>query len=93
MRTIKIVPLNSAGEKAINLHWKESRKMGLAQKMQFKLMGYEQVLEKDPYALSIRIKNKKFYSNPVFMDLIVGEVQKGMEENGAEEKDYKIQVV
>jgi len=93
MKRIIVKSLNRAGDKALGIHEEGMKKINRMQKMQFKLMGYSySVISKNPFEVELLIKNPKYADNPLFMDLIIGEVQTAMTRSGAEEKDYKIQI-
>lgn len=93
MTKIVIEALNKKGHAAIKQHWDETKKLSLRNRMIFKTAGYKQQLEsKDPFTLSL-VMNNRHSKNYLFVDLIKGEIKKAFKQNGANEEDYKIEVV
>ena len=92
MKKITIKAINQKGEKAIKQHWKESKKIKLHQKLVFKAAGYKhELISKNPYTILLTIGNKHA-KNPTFLDLILGEITKSINENGATKEDYSLEV-
>lgn len=92
MTKIIIKALEKKGHAAIMQHWKETSKLTLKNRLLFKTAGYTQeLLEKDPATLCLIVKNRHA-KNPIFVDLLRGEIEKAMKSNGANKSDYLIEV-
>lgn len=93
MKEIKIKALTEPGKKAIKQHIKEFKKMKFKDKLIFKTAGYRhEVVSEDPPEVML-VANNRHTANPMFVDLIIGEIKKALKENGAEfETDYSIKV-
>jgi len=90
LKKIIIKALTKTGSLAIEKHNEGASKMSRLQRAQFKLMGYKHnVVSRDPWIVEFVIKRKQFYKNPQFMDLIIGEIEKSLEANGARNTQYK----
>ena len=93
MKEIKVTAINNKGNKALKQHCDEFKKMKFKDRLVFKVAGYKHtILSEDPYSIVLSATNRHV-SNPVFVDLIRGEIQKALEENGAKaDVDFKVEV-
>lgn len=93
MKQIIITSQNYKGDDAINQHLKESKKMGWREKLIFKTAGYTQEkLTENPLTLVVTVNNRHA-DNPAFLSLIEGEIEKGLNLNGAKkDEDYLVEI-
>lgn len=93
MKEIKVTATTTKGNKALKQHCKEFKKMNLRDRLILKAAGYKHnILSEDPYTI-VLTANNRHVGNPVFMDLIKGEIVKALEENGAKKEiDFKVEV-
>jgi hypothetical protein len=90
MKLIKIIPITSNGKQAVDKHLEESKKIKLREKMVFRASGYTQTVENGNILLTI---SNRWAGNPIFIDLIMNEIDTAMKENGAVKAvDYIIEV-
>lgn len=93
MKEIKITALTEPAVKAIRQNMEESKKLRMAHRMQFKMMGYRQdIVCEDPVVLSITLTNSRF-RQLVQAEDIVRKAKEMMLKNGASEEDYTIEVI
>jgi len=93
MKRCKIIAKTEAGAKAIKQHYKESFKLRLVHKIQFKAMGYKQIIEKlNPYTLVIEITNN-YFQMVLDPNDFKKKVKTALKENGAKNNtDYIIKI-
>lgn len=94
MKEIKIVGISEKGNQALKQHIKEFKKMKWKDRLIFKTAGYKHTVisETKPIAISLTANNRHV-SNPMFIDLIVGEIKNALEQNGATlDTDYTVEV-
>lgn len=90
---ITITALTDQGNAGIKQHYQETSKVSLKNRLIFKTAGYKQeLLSKDPYTLHLQVSNRHS-KNPIFMDLLSGEIKKTMKANGCGVEDYSLEVV
>lgn len=93
MKEITITSISEEGDKAIQKHMDEFKKMSFKDRLIFKVSGYKQeVLSEKPYVLLLTLNNLHS-RDPLFIELIRKEIEKAMLLNGATiDKDIKIEV-
>jgi len=93
MKEIKITALNEKGKNALKQHYDESRKLRIIHKITFKQLGFRQKIEStDPFILFLEIKNK-YFRNVLGPEKFKNQIIETMSKNGANPKDYKIEVI
>lgn len=90
----QIISKTYIGKNALEIHIRESRKIGFTQKTMLKQLGISQnIISNDPFTLSVNIKNKRL-SQLINPDHILREIKDVMKKNGAEENiDYEVKNV
>jgi hypothetical protein len=93
MKKILITGVTVEGNKALKDHWEESKtKLTFQQRLMFKVSGYKhELISEDPYTILVTINNRHS-DNPLFIDLMKGEIIKALKDNGAKGIDYNIEV-
>lgn len=92
MKEILIKATTAEGKAALKQHWKESKKLPLRQRLALKASGYKhQLVSEDPMVILVTMNNR-YANNPLFLDLIKGEITKALKSNGATKDDYVLEV-
>jgi hypothetical protein len=93
MKEITITSLNEKGYEALQQHIAEFKKMKLKDRLIFKAAGYTQeVISENPYTILLTVNNRQA-NNPMFLDLILGEIDNALLLNGAvKDIDYKTDI-
>lgn len=81
MKEILIKSISSKGDKALEQHIKETKKLSIKERLLFKTAGYKQEIIDDKNII-LKVNNSRA-NNPIFLDLIVGEINNALELNGA----------
>jgi hypothetical protein len=81
MNQILIKALTELGKKALAQHYAESKKMGMKEKLAFKMIGSQEFTNED--TITLNIKQGRLTQNPFFIDSIQFEIKKALSENGA----------
>jgi len=94
MKEIKISATTDKGEKAMNIHIGEFKKLKFKDRLIFKTAGYKhEVISEKPCIIKFTANNKHI-ANPMFFDLLLGEIQNALEVNGAvKDTDFKMEVI
>lgn len=93
MKEVTISSTSEKGDAAIKKHLEEFNKMGFKDRLIFKTAGYKQeVIRELPYVLLLTINNRHVI-NPMFLDLILKQIEDALKQNGAERDiDYTIEI-
>lgn len=87
---ITIIPKNKKGKKALEIHKDEIKKMSFKDRLIMKASGIKHDLTKDGFVV-IELTNK-YSCNPAYVELVKTEIINSLLQNGAEQKDYTIEV-
>lgn len=92
MTKIILKALNQNGFSALRQHYRETKKLKFKDRLVFKTAGFTQeLISENPYTLCLTMKNRHA-NNAIYVDLVLGEIKKAMQLNGAAEKDLSIEV-
>lgn len=90
---IRITAKTQRGTEALMKHYEEVLKLNRPQKIMQKAIGIIHTIENtDPLTIEIEIRNKRL-SSIIKPEHIIREVKDTLFDNGAEEKDYLVEVL
>ena len=94
MKRILILARTQQGTDAIKEHIKSSKNLKGLQKVQFRAMGYKhKIIRGDhPAQIELSVNNAYIESRQELIDLLIKEIEKTLQLNGAMSEDYRIKV-
>jgi len=93
MKIIKLTAKTKKGNEALKIHIAESKKLSFNEKLVFKTAGFKQeVISEEPYTLQLTINNRHT-ENPLYIELLSGQIRASLKKNKAGKQDYNIEVL
>lgn len=92
MVDITITSKSDKGEKALQQHIRETKKLKIKERLIFKTAGYKQeIIKEDPTVIVLSCNNRLVKYNPMYIPMLICEIDRALKENGAiKDVDYTV---